>query len=74
MEASSEEVIEKEVGIVLNIEQIVCVRNLPRRKKGQQKGNVGKDWKGWEPLKIMVLEKVNSLSFVKTTVGRQVTT
>lgn len=73
MEASSEEVI-KEFGIVLNIEQIVCVRNLPRRKKGQQKGNVGKDWKGWEPLKIMVLEKVNSLSFVKTTVGRRVST
>ena len=59
---------------MLNIEQIVCVRNLPRRKKGQEEGNVDKDRKGGEPLKIMVVEKVNSLSFVKTTVGRQVTT
>ena len=49
-------------------------RNLPRRKKGQEEGNVGKDRKGGEPLKIIVVGKVNSLSFVKTTVGRQVTT
>lgn len=74
METSSEEVIETEVGIVLNIEQIVCVRNVPRRKKGQEEGNVGKDRKGGESLKIMVVEKVNSLSFVKTTVHRQVAT
>lgn len=33
METSTEEVIEKEVGIVLNIEQIVCVRNQCSRKK-----------------------------------------
>ena len=74
METSIEEIIENEVGIVLNIEQIVCVRNLPRRKKQLEEGNVGKDRKGGEPLKMKVVEKVNSLSFVKTTAGRQVTT
>lgn len=74
METSTEEVIEKEVGIVLNIEQIVCVRNHCNRKKRWEEGSVCKDRKGGEPLQTVAVEKVNSLSFVKTTVGRQVTT
>lgn len=74
METYTEEVTEKEVGIVLNIEQIVCVRNHCSRKKGREEGSVCKDRKGGEPLQTVAVEKVNSLSFVKTTVGRQVTT
>lgn len=74
IETSTEEVIEMEVGIVLNIEQIVCVRNHCSRKKGQEEGSVGKVGKGGEPLQTVAVEKVNSLSLVKTTVGRQVTT
>lgn len=74
METSTEEVVEKEVGIVLNNEQIVCVRSCCSRKKGQEEGSVCKDRKGGEPFQTVAVEKVNSLSFVKTTVGRQVTT
>lgn len=74
VETSTEEVTEKEVGIVLNIEQVVCVRNRCSRKKGQEERSVCKDRKGGEPLQTVAVEKVNSLSFVETTVGRQVTT
>lgn len=72
-ETSVEGVLEKEIVIVLNIDQIVCVRSLPRSKKGQEKGNASKDRKGGEPVKIIIAERVSSLSFVKTTVIRQVT-
>lgn len=61
METSAEEVIEKEVGIVLNIEQIVCVRNRCSRKEGQEEGSVCKGRKGGEPFQTVAMEKVNSL-------------
>lgn len=42
---------------MLNIEEIACVRNLPRRKKAQEEENASKNRKEGEHLKIIVVER-----------------
>lgn len=57
---------------MLSIEQILCARNFPRRKKGLEEEKAVKNQGGEELLKIMVVEQINWLSFVKTVAGRQI--